>query len=229
MKSATEILLSVMLVAVFGYASSFVAQDRPRPVLIDEFGRIPCEDSLARLDNLMIAMANIPDSTALLEVAEVSDDPIVNLVFEAMLKDQIAGRKYDPQRFRFIRARNSGGMVRLWVIPNGAPEPEVERSDWNLVLKLGRSRRLYPNPDVIDYSSCGSRSPDRQFMELLTANPAYRGNIVLREPTQTKFRNKRSEVLSLLRSIAPKRLRFFHVKSKESDFEYWLVPPERQK
>ncbi len=118
--------------------------------------------------------------------------------------------------------------MQFWVVPAGATPPELTPSAWNLSLSLKKPLRYY-SEDVSIENICWTGHLNEHFTELLLANPDVRGNIVVYASSAAKFRAERLERLNGLRSIPASRLRFIHIKRKQSGVEYWLVPPKKQK
>jgi len=62
----------------------------------------------------------------------------------------------------------------------------------------------------------------------LTANPTFRGNIVIYTESLNSFAKSRQAILNKLSSVDRERLRFFY--KKVVDFphvEWWLVPAKK--
>lgn len=133
MKKQTLSFLILFLLAL-----SVSAQEKARQ--IDEFENIPCDDYLARVDNLMIEVDKNPSSTAyvlIYEGAERSYDarkkktvtvaPVKGTAAAKIrsMREYLKLRNFPQDRFVFIEAGFRDKLsVEFWLVPTGAEPPE---------------------------------------------------------------------------------------------------------
>lgn len=219
----TRLVLLLMLVC----AGLAAGQEDPKPLYSDAIDRVLCDEFKARLDALMIEVGYHPGSLALIAISE-QPEPLRSLYLESLVTGSMSDRNYDLSRLKIIRAAKHSSEMRLWVIPAGATLPAVEPKSWDLSVALPKPLLFYADNGLFD-AICSFGSLNEHFAEILFANSAYRGNIVIREPTDRRFRRHRTAIRRHLASVPLSRLRFFFVRSKGSGFEYWLVPPRNRK
>ncbi len=216
------IFASVMI--LFGQS---IASAQSTPIMIDQFPAATCEDVLSRMDALFINLANQPGSVGLITIPESESEPLRNLKLESLIYGAITVKRFGFDRIRVIRITGSESAVTFWLVPMGADQPKIVESSWKLTLGLKRAKMFFSDGPMFD-AICLHDNSTKQFVELLIANPEYRGNIVLRGPRLRLLRRQVRVKSEALKPIPRSRLRFFFVKEKETTFEYWLVLPKRK-
>lgn len=223
--------MSRTLTVAFLLLFAMSANSQPPQVarILDRFPAATCEDVSLRMDVLYANLGQNPGSTAVISIPESMDDPRVNLDLESMILGVMISRRYPADRVRIMRTSDEEKQTVFWVVPAGATPPEVKEAEWLLQLGISKPVRFYSEaPEFID-SICRHAFPLRQFIELLIANPKIRGNIVIREPSFSRFKRSRAKMIEALATVSRDRLRFFFERHNQSGEEYWLMPPKKRK
>ncbi|NNE67877.1 MAG: hypothetical protein HKN33_15040 [Pyrinomonadaceae bacterium] len=100
-----------------------VVATKPKPVLIDEFGKLANNDLKARIDNLYINLQSDPTATGYI----INYGPAREVARrEKVIRDHIAFRSLDPDKVVLV----NGGVedtirTRVWVVPAGADSSTI--------------------------------------------------------------------------------------------------------
>ena len=129
--------LSFLLLLLFAVCVS-AQTDEVRQ--IDEFGRIYCDDYLARMDNAIITAKENPSSTVYILIYEGKEmrynnrtkkDELMLPIFGSAkakidsIKKYLARRKFPLEQFSFIEAGfREESAVEIWLVPKGAVPPK---------------------------------------------------------------------------------------------------------
>ena len=210
------------------------AQERPQPVLLDEFGVLGCEDWLARLDLYFNELRGDPTSSGWIVISGPPDKKQTILFRQSFIDQHAKWRGFDISRVHFARAKTDREFVnQLWRIPPGARPPDVAGGEMSLFIdsnvkpfmmgeKLKFGDLICPNPDEAEV-----------FAKFLNANPGARGNLVVKG---VSLNRARAEAQKTLRTFSKKygitrtRLRAFAarlVKGRNEDeatIVYWYLP-----
>lgn len=122
------------------------AEIGPRPVLLDEYGRIPESDIRSRLDSFLTALSNNPFLTGYLVIYGARSMPNSPAAIERLLRNHFAFRNFDVSRIVIVR----GGfredlLTRIWLVHPGGPLPDVRPSvDDRFVKRPLQLRRSVP-------------------------------------------------------------------------------------
>ena len=211
----------LLLITLLSTAS--LSQDRSGPRLFDEFSKISCEEMMARTDGLFSEVISRPGSRAVVVIFGSVLNLREHINHEARIQTWAKFRNFPGERVTVIRRFADVPKVQFWVVPDSS-KFEVPGEPWSLAVPKTTK------PFVVwasDESGCGGE-PGRSFAELLGANPAARGNIVLRG-NDTEIRDARIELTKQFVGsfgIRRNRLRFFKADSATgfSAYEFWLVP-----
>lgn len=220
-------LALVWLVAVIGVLS-LAGQERPVAMQVDEFGRISCDDYLARIDNFYVQLNNNPTVQGLMIV---SGDPKYfrnKIDYELNFEGAIRGRKFDPDRVTIARGKKSDELkIQFWIVPAGANPPEFERTERDLKLPPG-TKPFVLHDDLEQI--CWTPTFAKVYKEILDANPRSRGNVVVFAASKRAYAKGVREAKANLKGISPSRLRFFRSRTGSTDpyAEYWIVPPRKK-
>jgi hypothetical protein len=143
-----------------------------------------------------------------------------------LIKGQIEYRKFDKSRINFIRGEDSQNLrTQLWIIPEGAEEPDFKEAAWNFVFPSQTKPFLF----LSDHDEVCPETPfETAYAEYLNANRRARGLVVIYAKSRKKFDRFKKDALNKLNNISTHRLRFSRVKRERSEnyanIEYWLVP-----
>jgi hypothetical protein len=206
-------------------------QELPKPTLIDEFGRISCDEYLSRVDNFLVALANDPTSRGVVVVQ--GDAPLRRrLAYELWLGGALRMRGFDASRIRQLRGPDTGDVhVRLWLVQFGAEEPVAPATAWDFSFSLREKPYVFHSEMEHICSSPNFAAP---YKEYLDANAGSRGHVVIYTSSGRSFRRALRTAKAQLGNIRAEKLRYFHVRvspTENGDYsyaEYWLVPKRRR-
>lgn len=223
----SRIYLIAILLMTFGVAAK--SQEPPKAVLIDEFGKLQCEDVIARQDYLFAELQKAPMATGLAIIFADSDDLKRARQTEAMFNGQTEFREFDDARFRIVRANGSDGLkVQLWLIPPGASLPQFTKRDRDFEIDP-KGKAFKVNASEYDEGPCPIGSQFKLYSKTLKANPHAKGHIVIWARHRTQFLKEKARVdrdLLTKYNIASSQVRYFYFPHRSSDveWEYWIVP-----
>ncbi len=232
MKLPRMILIIIFLLA---FGASANGQEPPKAVLFDEYGRIPCDDNLGRLDVWYSELRNYPNSVGLVVIATTREEKYRGVFHELKLKEHAKFRRTDRKlALRYVRAISENEFrVQLWMIPSESTEPEIKNIDQSLSLPSD----IRPFVLSVEYKFGGSTCPDINeepvFADFLKANPNSHGNIVVRASTPAEAKKKAARLLQTFQNryrVPARRLRMFTAALlKPSNYdepivEYWYLP-----
>lgn len=210
---------------LFIFSQFCFAQEKTEAVLIDEFGSIYCDDFLARVDNFFVELQNEPNSLGYAVISGKNDEILKKVRFEMWLNGAIRFRNFDVNTIKTIRSEDTENFkIQFWKVPVGAEKPSFNESNWDFSLPpKTKSFIFYSNNGVFD-AICSNFGYEKIYSEFILANPKSRGHIVIYENTVKDFKKVKEEFLKNLPDLPGNRLRFFHVREKDSVFELWIVP-----
>lgn len=136
---------------------SVVGAQSSTPTLIDEFGNVPCEDWVGRLDLFLAELHNHPASKGVIVLYEgkywnYAKEALVWPIFgevhirARMIRDHFSHRGYyDHKRVVFI----TGGIrdehyIGLWLVPSGATFPKPKPTRETIRYRKGKATTIYP-------------------------------------------------------------------------------------
>lgn len=210
----------------------------PSAELVRELSvNVSYEVLLSELDNLFIRLQNYPSSKGYIIIFAEKGKNIRNFVREIQIKNYIRLRRYDPERIVLIRGKNNAEAgMQFWTVPSGVDISEIQNlkadedfgaDDWSYDLS-NIKKPFILGTQICDYD-CESFN-FKLYAEYLKANPKSRGNIVIYETTQTKFRQTAKEIIDELVNLGVLRrqLKAIFVRTKENNsvqpIEIWLLP-----
>jgi hypothetical protein len=186
MNVATRTVAGALFLFCLSAGGSF-AQDRPKALLLDEFGAMPCEHLLGRTDALAAELDKEPGSAAaiLIRPGNASHNAAVSrrrLIVSTLL---LLGVPSD--RFSIYIGKQSGeGQIQTqyWKLPVGTTPSFPDASLWTEV-ELDTSR-----PFIFGYEDeigiCPTFVP-KYFARLIVENPGSRGHIVVRSGVDSGY------------------------------------------
>jgi hypothetical protein len=218
---------NLLFFTLFLGVSILSVHGQPQTELIDEFGRITCDDFLARADNFTLALKNNPTAMGYAVIAGVNERPMTKLAYELLLNGAINTYSLDPDRIKLVRAQESGVFkMSLWLVPAGVEKPRFKETGWNLVLPPG-TKPFIVHDDMEQI--CSTKGFEKVIMEFLEANPGARSNILLNERSAAKFEKEKTVILRRFPKEFRGRIRFFYAKNDLGTREYWLVPRDAKR
>jgi hypothetical protein len=207
-----------------------LAQEKPQARKVDQFGKLPCDDFKARIDqfsNELIAQPKSVGYAVINRNTQNKDDLALGLRTRNLIFGILESRKYEPFKVGNREARDFS--IELWIVPLGAEVPFSLNEDWTADFPRILKPRVYDKTWLND-GVC----PDFSlitFAEMLLNNRNVSGNIVILAPTKKKFSQFEQEILENLAqkyNLPPNRFKTFFVRQPEIvGFEYWLVPKKR--
>lgn len=223
MKQQIFILLFSVL---FTFSHFCVAQENSEAVLIEEFNSIYCDDFLARVDYFFIELQSDPQSIGYAVIAGKVDEIFKKVRFEMWLDGAIRFRNFDADKIKTIRSEDTESFrIQFWKVPVGAKTPSFNGTSWNFTLPQKKSKPFIFHSNSINFEAiCSNIGYERIFSEFILANPKSRGHIVIFENSFKAFLKVKEQFLKNLPGLPEDRLKFFHVRQKESLFELWIVP-----
>ena len=223
------LLLAVVVGTIFLLFFTMVAQQPTKAVLVDNIGPENCEVVMGRWDRFLAELQQHPDSTGLVVNYGRRGDAAGSVLYENFVKTYPTFRKFPLDRLEFVRGPlRAERKTDFWLIPAGADQPSVDRSEWSLSIDPSKKPFLVASDAESDII-CPPIGSLKLLDDLLEANPRSRANIVLRGP-QIYIRRKRKEISSsLTKHIAARRIRVFtqlrrSPSNLSAETEYWFLP-----
>ncbi|PYS90566.1 MAG: hypothetical protein DMF62_04460 [Acidobacteria bacterium] len=167
-----RIYLIAILLLAFGVGAP--GQEPPKAVLVDEFGRIPCEDLLARLDVFVQGFGTFPNDQAIVVTFPEDRDPTAKSRTKFVLSRFESAQIED--RLKLYLGKPNGSLeTQFWRLPPGANFPNAEATQW-YEPKLDLRK-----PFVFGYEDENQICPifvPRKFGELIMNNPGSKAHFV---------------------------------------------------
>jgi hypothetical protein len=224
---AVALLLTVICVV------ERTGQEKRDAILIDEFGRIECEDLSGRLDTFLSELASQPGATGYVVVSSNAAVEPRTFWYERFIDGYALFRRFDQRRFLLVSSDLPvSTYVQLWLVPAGVQIPVAIDDDARYISKPSVKRlRFYSN--FGDEGPCYTGPPFRLLSKYLKANPEMDANIALGAMSLKVFQNSKTAIIRSFRddySVNTSRLRFFWVRTRyDSDSsELWLIRRKRR-
>jgi len=209
-----------------------IAQDRPKAVQTDQFGRVGCEGLYARVDLLGDTLFRNPGSRATVIISPQMDSTSKALYYSELIKKAFQLREYALDRLRIVRgpaAESVGGAV--WLVPAGAEDPGQGLEVWpDKPLDLSK-------PFIFDTEDENNICPTfvpKLYAELIKSNPNVLGRIVVIPNSMSGRRRKFEAAKEWIENLTQKwgvpRNRLKLLFAKPTDFEviqFWIVPVKK--
>lgn len=226
-----KILLNLFLLILAFQVSS--GQEKPKAKIIDEFGKIHCDDFLARMDNLFNDANAEPSSSAyvLIHSNPNNIDNNKNIeMFRGWIFGHVEARNFDNERISVVKTETDNSFkMQFWIVPKGAELPLKFKEVKPPFSKITKAT-LY-HKDSWENSICGS-DRFKRYAESLKNDVQLQGNIVIYDSTKKSILETQDYLTKSLierYKVTRNRFKFFHRKSREIyDVEYWLVPKKNR-
>ncbi len=228
MKLQKFIFTFLILLITFQFC---IAQEKPKADLVEEFGVVNWSNFRHLFDRFLTEIINTPYSKGYIVIYGDKDEPINKYYREIQLKKHISFRNFDENRLVFLYGDEKEGIkTQFWKVSNNADIPGFDEGDWN--YKLPQTVKPTIIHQTLDFSEVGDPNLSIEFYiefysKFLKANPDSRAHLVIYEDSTKGFYQTRKQMLRELVSknkIQRNRLKFFYVKSKKSNIEFWFVP-----
>jgi hypothetical protein len=224
MKKLSTALLSLAL--LFVLHETCTAQAGPKPQLIDTINETTCEIVMLRLDMFIVALRDDPGSAGYVVIYGKKGDIRGGLTFETLARAQFAFRHIGSDKVVIKRGEEREKLtVELWLVPARALPPVLNEARWNFTIPEQKPSYLFATSGYQDDCSYGFEFKKNQFAEFLVANPAIRGNIVIRARSVREFKKERQNLAAGFSAsqISSRRLRYFYENNIIPATELWLI------
>lgn len=214
-------------------AFSCFAQEKPKAILIDEFGKITCEDLLARSDHLGFKVREVPANRAVVIIygskdLEARADATAEFIHRALI-----GRYNNDFNVTVIRSHvrtDLGGQ--FWSIPPGI---EFDTQNARVIAQIPFRVDKKTLFDTEMGAPC-SKHAFYGFVRMLKSDDSLSGYVVNVNYTQNERADTIRYLLGLFREngISHRKIRIYFKTKKmppntlPSFSEYWLVPSSKR-
>ena len=244
-KSRPRVYLIAILFLTLGVGAN--GQEAPKAVLVDEFGNLPCDDLLGRLDHFAYEVSKDKGSSGF-AVIFPGDNVFENIAYERAIRNNSAFRSFPKNLVRTILTKRKGTLkLELWKIPDGGPLVVSEvPTDYKLPVSK-RTRFVDDSVEVIKFEGkpeivrdgCISSFSLDVLSKVLEANSDLAAEIVI----FNKRRTAAQTLSSLIRKAAisetgiqKNRLKIIYGgagiakrwDARVSAIEIWLMPTKRK-
>jgi hypothetical protein len=225
----------ILLFTVLGcFVLCAVGQETPKPTLIDDHEAIPCDETLGRIDAFFSELSRFPDNSGLIVLSAPPAAKSWLIFRQTIIEHQANWRSFDSSRFQIIRARSQRELrVQFWRIPPGTNSPSILDVDMSYDIPKTVPPFLMGDETRMGDQICPEVNDGEIFAKFLKENRGARGNIVIRDNSPTRGRQKAARMkrnFELKYGIAASRLRTFTAKltrpsnHDEAIVEYWYLP-----
>ncbi len=222
--------LFAFLISLAAFQFCF-SQEKPKAELIDEFGEVGCDELTAHLDVLFIDLMNDPNSKGYIIIYGDTKQPLRKYTYEKIIEEYIKLRKFDRSRIEFIHGKDKQTLrTELLKVSVDADELPFDEESWNYVLPQTFKSTMFHADSWIS-EVCPEVFGVELYSNFISANPNLRGHLVIYDKSVKEFRKTEIDLLNQLvkkYKVSRNQLKFFFVKRKESDIEYWLVPKKKK-
>ena len=219
-------------VSVFLLVFSILGQGQSKAGLIEQFGKIPCEDLRGRLDLLLLELREHPEDQGYAVIYGNAGEIRTNTIYEGMIRGHLEwrSREFDRDRVKIVRATLSDRFrIELWRIPIDT-DHHFETAEWSFRVPESTGPFIfhrYPSEDncPYDYSI-------EYFAEFLRSNPNAKGKIVIRGRSTKVVSDRKRQIqddLSTRYKIDSTQLMISlvtrsYLTKDNITVEYWFVP-----
>jgi hypothetical protein len=230
MKLQKVFLISLILVALqicFG-------QEKPKAELVDEFGKIYCEELRVRIDSFyQNGLGSSSSSTGYIVINGNKNNSLEKYLLEVRFKSAVGSQKYDFNRVVFVRGKdNDSTHGQFWLVPEGAEKPDFDEENWDYSLpELNKAVKFHERiwEDFDDICPSNRNFSEELYAKLLLGNPNFRGNIVISGNSSKNIKKELIKVFVNQYKIPANRLKFFYDKNGyPENVEYWIVPTKKK-
>jgi hypothetical protein len=204
-----------------------IAQEKQKPVLVNEFGEVNWSNFRHFFDNFLIEISTIPNSKGYIVIYGAKSKPLSKYYREILLKTHISVRNFDKNRLIFLYGEERESIsTQFWKAPVGADKPEFIEGYWN--YKLPQTMEPTKIQQTLEVNEVGYNLFSTEFYSnLLKANFDSRGHLVIYDKSTKGFQQVKNQLLKELVSknkVRRNQLKFFYLKGKEPNIEFWYVP-----
>jgi hypothetical protein len=236
--------LFAFLISLAAFQFCF-SQEKPKAVLLDEFGKFCSEEFSARLDAYISELFNNPTSAGyIVFYGEKTLPEAKNQHYSNATKYLTRFRRIDMSRIMILRGENRNEMLtQFWIVPVGAIPPKPEKA---FVESKITSTKLFDNGYADFNRDAGNLdiyvngfldlgcdfSPNRDaFAKILLSNRNLNGYLIIYTKSG-KGRKRAAQVANfalkeLIRDFNVPRIRLktlYGGNREAPEIEFWLVP-----
>ena len=227
MKFRRFLFVFLISLAAFQFCLS---QEKPKAVLIDEFDSVSCDELSLRVDKLFLALTNNSSSKGYIVISGYKDEPIKKYFYAEKIKGYASWRKLDKNRFVFIFNNAEEVRTQLWLVPNNADVSAfAHETDNHKLPQTFKPTLIHKSSWISD--GCPEGFSYELYSKFLQANPNVLGNLVIYYKSVNGLRRIKNDLLNKLAKqykVPHSQLKFFSVKRKNPDVEFWFVPKKRK-
>jgi hypothetical protein len=212
--------------ALFGLVNG---QESSKPILLDEFDSIDCENLLGRQDAFFAELSRNPSDIgyAIIYANEKRSEAYVR-----RLRAHLFIRQFDRTRVRIVLAKpkvESPVSGAFWRVPPGAAPPPYEEIE----LKASDVTRPFVYATNFSENVCPSFSADL-FAQLILDNPRSRARVVIfgsKSSWRQSTANEELELMTQSTKLPKDRIEFYFVHRPgmfHTMTEYWYIPGRKK-
>jgi hypothetical protein len=218
-------MTKALFLLIFLLATSALAQDIKPARLLGEFGKVTCEELLARADHMIVELNADPSARAQIVVSGGQKYLRSKLGVIGIFGGAFERRKFAKSRITYVRGPEIGEPhVELWIVPHGAAAPDSRPTSWAFSLPP-KTKPFLIHTDFAEMCE-GSVNPD-VIQEYLSANTRMRVHVVIYASTSKARRTALTDAQRVMKNVDANRVRYFFAKAPGYSIplaEYWLVP-----
>lgn len=214
MKKFFPIILWIFVVGSF-------AQSNTQTILVDEFGKMYCDEFLARTDNFAIQLRAQPSSIGYFVISGDKKYLREKLRIELMFEPATQYRGPNRTEAKIIRGRESGPLkVQMWIASPNSKTPDFGETKWDLRIPT-ETPPLNLRTDMEQI--CAPAPIGQVAKDLLDANPNGSIFVVVHGAT---FRERQRELRlakKMLKLFDPARVRYLLRQSGVAYSDYYFA------
>ena len=194
-----------------------------------EFEETNCDSLQIYLYEFLQQINKSPNSKGyiLMNGSKSKNAPFKKYFWEMEMKTNLAFIGIDKDQINFLQGKDADvSKTQFWIVPEGADKPDFVESVWDYKFPSD-VKPLIINKDSWIGEVCRASYNTNFYSKVLLANPDLKGHLVIYNKSINGFRKRENELLKELvneNKVSRKQLKFFYVKSKDADVEYWFVP-----
>lgn len=249
LKSRADLVQRIMLIAVFLFAlaTSIVAQESPKAILVDRIRKPYCEDLLRSLDQLA-AEATQASGYGVVAI-HLGQDAFENAAYERAIRNNSVFRSFPAGLIRTVRMESKGEepMLEFWR-STGQTETHGQDVPLSYVVNIPSRKRVvedslevYRYDGKLDFgvNGCTGTFNLDVLANILASNPQVSAEVIVFNKTRSGARRLSSLIRKSARSehqIPDRRLKIVlggkgvakEWAANVSAVEIWLVPSKRK-
>ena len=218
--------LFAFLISLAAFQFCF-SQEKPKAVLIDEFGKVNCEELFTKFHRFTLEVFSEPTSVGYVVIHGKRSDLQQSDLYRKQIRGYVDSLSDEKISIMTVKGKDEEFLkTQLWKVPLNA-DITLSFEKWNLSTpNFTKSIKFYN--DALE-GSCSSDDGRITFAELLLENPNLSGHLVIKERTLKEFKETERKLLKRFENkygVSRNRLKTFYRKVEndfDSDVEYWLV------